>query len=283
LQAVPNAFPTFLIVGAAKSGSTSLWKGVQSHPDVFVSPTKEVHFFDEDENWDRGQGWYRSFFRGHYEQRAVGEATPTYMSSPAAPARMGQTVPAARLVAILRDPVRRAYSQYFQMRYYGWESRTFDEAVADELKAPGWNLEPRYLAIGRYASQLERLGDHFERDQILVVITDDMRAALAATYQRVFAHIGVDPLATSVPNIAENGFREVRFESLARKLRASRVARGASPRTWDLMVRMFTRTGGAPPPMDPRTRRMLDDAFGEENARLAAWLGRDLSAWTAPE
>ena len=274
---MPTDLPTFVILGAAKSGTTSLWKGLQGHPDVFVSPTKEVHFFDDDANWNQGVDRYRAFFEGHRSERAVGEATPSYLATAAVPARMGSTVPEARLIAVLRDPVERAYSWYFHMRYYGWESRSFDDAVAEELRTPGWDLEPRYLANGRYAEQLERFGEHFERSRILVELLDDLHAAPAPTFQRVLAHIGVDPHLASFPDVAENTFRAIRFEPLARKLMTDKVVRG--PRMWRLMYRIFTNTGGTAPPMNPRTERMLYEAFAEDNERLAAWLGRDLPEW----
>ncbi len=274
-------FPTFLIVGAAKSGTTSLWKALGRHPGVFASKTKEIHFFDEDSNWERGEKWYRSFFEGNRSLAAAGEATPTYLSTPTAPARMAATVPDARLVAILRDPVKRAYSQYFHMRYYGWENRSFAQAAAEELRSRNWDLAPHYLAMGRYAMQLEHLAEHFSREQIRVVLLDEFRTDPSSTLRQVLGHIGVDPSVVPEADAAENSFREVRFEPLARRLRASSLVQRLSPRGWELMVRMFTRTGGAPPPMEPQTKQTLYRAFAEENERLAAWLGRDLSAWKA--
>lgn len=273
--------PTFLVVGAAKSGTTSLWEGLRRHPEVFLPSTKEIHFFDDDDNWSRGAEWYRTFFRLQDGRRAVGEATPSYLASPAAPARMAETVPHARLIAIFRDPVKRAYSSYFHMRYYGWEHRSFDQAVAEELRAPDWDLWPHYLAGGRYAAQLERLAEHFARAQILTVLLDDLRSAPVPTFAGVCMHIGVDPALGSVPAGATNTFREVRFERVARKLPDSWLPRRLPPNLWKLVVRMFTRTGGAPPPMDPGTRKILYDAFAEENDRLARWLGRDLPKWAA--
>ena len=109
---VPSAalLPNFVVIGAMRSGSTSLYKYLQAHPDVFM-PRKEIHFFDV--KWDRGIAWYHTRFEGYAGQTAIGEATPTYLADPVALDRMAATIPDARLVAVLRDPIDRAYSHYW--------------------------------------------------------------------------------------------------------------------------------------------------------------------------
>jgi len=275
-----SQLPTFLILGAAKSGTTSLYSALGKHPDVFVSYTKEIHYFDDDQNWARGEDWYRTFFETSGGERAVGEATPSYLANPVVPARIAKTVPGVRLIAILRDPVQRARSWYFHMRYFGWEHRSFEEAVAEELQVPGWDLPPHYLAGGRYRDQLERLTEYFDREQILVALLDDLQADPGATFETVMDHVGVDPTPGVAPRVAENTYKEVRLEPLARRIQSSRLAARVSPRSRERLVRAFTRTGVTPPPIDPATSATLYAAFEEENEKLGAWLGRDLSMWS---
>src|SRR5947208_14127778 len=100
--------PDFLIVGAMKAGTTSLAAWLRAHPDVFMPPQKEIHFFDA--QWERGVPWYADQFAGAPEGALVGEATPAYMVTTAFLDRMASVVPNARLLVVLREPVARAWS-----------------------------------------------------------------------------------------------------------------------------------------------------------------------------
>src|SRR5688572_14326389 len=119
-QAAGARLPDFLIVGAMRSGTTSLHKYLQAHPDVFVASGKEVHFFDR--RYGRGLDWYRSRFAGVTTERVVGEATPAYMYDENAIARIAHDLPDARLIVVLRNPVDRAYSHYWRNRSRGREN-----------------------------------------------------------------------------------------------------------------------------------------------------------------
>src|SRR4051812_42429120 len=105
--------PDFLIVGAAKAGTTSLAAYLAEHPDVFMARRKELHFFGREKEYRRGWEWYCSHFEGAGDARAVGEATPDYMWRERAVERIAQDLPKARIIATLRHPVDRAYSHYW--------------------------------------------------------------------------------------------------------------------------------------------------------------------------
>src|SRR5437764_7156012 len=112
--------PNFFIIGAMRSGTTSLTRYLNAHPDVFVAPGKELHFFDQ--RFDRGLDWYRDCFERAAGQRAIGEATQSYMYDAEAMTRLAVTVPKARLLAILRNPVDRAWSHYWLNRALALET-----------------------------------------------------------------------------------------------------------------------------------------------------------------
>jgi hypothetical protein len=211
--------PDFIVFGAAKSGTTSLYGALAEHP--FVEPcatrdeqfgnTKEVRFFDY--NWYRGRDWYRSHFPAERWRREfeaaygrpflTGEGSPTYISNPWVPARVRKLLPDVKLVAVLRNPVDRAYSHFrFSRRDGVEECESFADAVAreEERLRPEWlrmASDPRhnswdfgawsYLARGRYAEQLERWLALFPREQFLFLKAEDMFAhpqqALDATYR----------------------------------------------------------------------------------------------------
>ena len=262
--------PNFVVIGAMRSGSTSLYKYLQAHPDVYM-PRKEIHFFDR--KWDRGLSWYLTRFEGHAGQTAVGEATPSYLAEPEALDRMASTIPDARLLAVLRDPVDRAYSHYWMEHARARDPRTFEEAIADELaERPG---APDYLARGRYVRQLEDVGARFPRAQLQVVLFDDLRDRPQETYADVCRFLGIDDRFVP-PRLGERVNRYVEFRSL----RMRRVRRQL-PSTWGIgrIVGRLNAREGPYPPMAPETRAELRRHFAPEITALATWLGRDLSIW----
>ena len=203
-----RALPDFLIIGAQRAGSSSLFAYVCAHPRVAEPTHKEIHFFDN--NWFRGLEWYRRYFplRARMSGRITGEASPYYLFHPAVPARVAETLRDVRLIAVLRDPVERAYSAYQLARRQGHESLEFEEALAREderlageeermladahyLSGPHRRLS--YRTRGLYADQLERWYEHVPREQLLVVRSEDLFADPAATLQTVFEFLGLEP------------------------------------------------------------------------------------------
>jgi hypothetical protein len=241
--------PDFLILGAQKAGTTALYAYLRWHPQITGPSFKEVSFFDR--HYARGERWYRAHMPIS-RSATVGEASPSYVFHPLAPERIARMLPNARLIALLRNPVDRAFSHYQHEVALGREQLSFEEALAGEdgrmrgeldrmladptyFSHPWWNYT--YAARGRYAEQLERWYAVFPREQLLVLLTDDLASDTAGTYRRV-----VDFL-------------------------------GAEQRSLDDYPRIFEREYGA---MDAGTRARLEQAFAEPNRRLAELLGREL-------
>lgn len=273
---VSAQLPTFLIVGAMKSGTTSLARHLAEHPDVYLPRrTKEIHFFDH--HFDRGPEWYSSFFLDAAAQRAVGEATPNYMSDPVTIERMFALVPHAKLIAILRNPVDRAYSHYWHNRARGREPLGFEDALAAEpTRAPAARQGTLfdYVDRGRYILQLQNLCAVFPRESLLVTIFDDLRDDPAATFRSVcaFLEISEDFVPTSLGGKFGSSNLEVRSQTVKRL--AKRLPAWARRGAWKLNTRRIPQRA-----MDASTRRRLLDEFRPDNALLEAWLGRDLSGW----
>ena len=180
--------PNFLVIGAMKAGTTSLYHYLRSHPQVFMPDTKEVNFFNPMRNWRRGLDWYRSQFAGVGEDVvAIGEASTSYTKFPwvqDAPERIASTLgPNVRLIYVVRHPVERMRSQYLHNLTTGQETRAIEDAFDEE---------PMYLNISRYAMQLERYDGHVSRDRVLIVDSRDLRDRRAETVRRVFGFLGVD-------------------------------------------------------------------------------------------
>lgn len=202
--------PDFLVIGAQKSGTTTIYDYLLQHPDVRSALRKEVHYFDR--AWGNGDRWYRAHFPaaapGRPRSWLTGEATPYYLLDPRVPVRIAQSAPDARLVAVLRHPVDRAYSGFQHSRALGLEPEA-DFGIALDLEtertAAAWDRlvsgaserEPAveafsYLRRGRYAEQLRRW-DAAIRDpsQLLVVLADELFTDPQATMTRVLSHLGL--------------------------------------------------------------------------------------------
>jgi sulfotransferase family protein len=251
-----GALPDFVIIGAHKGGTTSLYHLLTQHPYVERAPVKELHFFDLPERFEKGIEWYRRCFpppRWKDGRRTItGEATPYYLYYPHVADRMAEVIPQARLIALLRNPVDRAYSHYYMRRRLGHETGTFEEAVEAEK---AWLLhrekEPseheRYssasddssnlLARGIYVDQLLRWSRFFDAGQMLVLKSEDFFERPADIVKRVLDFLGLPEW---------------------------------EPPAWEIRNK-----GNYEQKLDPATRRWLEEFFEPHNRRLYEYLGVD--------
>lgn len=212
--------PDFLLIGAKRGGTTSLWRYITEHPDVLglfprAERIKGLYYFDE--QYARGDRWYRSHFPSSAIRRrharggrrvVAGEATPYYLYHPLAPQRVATDLPDARIIVVLRDPVERAFSHWKERRANDGDPLEFAAALAAEtgrldgeeariVAVPGtvsvahrhWS----YVDQGRYAPMLERWFAAVGRERVLVEVSEDMYADPQATLDRVVAHLGIAP------------------------------------------------------------------------------------------
>lgn len=277
-----GVLPNFLIVGAMKSGTTSLAAYLRDHPQAYVPVEKELHYFTL--NRARGDSWYRHQFAPGIGMRAIGEATPEYLYDRQAPARIARLVPDARLIVMLRNPVDRAYSHYWHWRRSMGETRSFEECIDDELqhsRAPGTPPPEPYLAKGRYIEQLKRLAQHFDRAQTMVILLDDLEHHPVDTFREVCRFLGIDdaaiPESVGSVHTANIYMHPVWLWRLMVKVRIGRIVNArAGAAIWRAMVR----DGDPYPPLDLELRRRLTGYFAPYNEALSEWLGRDLSDWS---
>lgn len=179
--------PTFVVIGAQKTGTTSLWQYLQSHPQIHFADEKEPEFFLGTDGWAKGLDWYRSLFAGAGDAVAVGEASTMYTMFPHAagvPERMRSVIPDARLIYVLRHPIDRMVSLYGHHLMAGWEHRPIGQALLQDA---------RYTDSSRYAMQIEQYLRHFDRDQLLVLTSEALRDDRVATLTAVHRFLGVDP------------------------------------------------------------------------------------------
>jgi hypothetical protein len=210
--------PNFLIIGAPKAGTTSLFYYLESHPEVYLCPVKEVGFF-----WAYGmevhlQGpgkerlkhrlvndleRYQRLFEAVKGKKAVGEASVRYLNNPRSPALIHQFIPNAQLIVSLRQPTDRAFSAFVHNRQDGVEPCSdFGEALAQERQGlrDGWT-QARYLHNGFYAQSLKRYLTYFKREQLHISLFEDLKNDADGLMRSIFSFLEVDP--TFAPNISQ--------------------------------------------------------------------------------
>jgi hypothetical protein len=269
----PDGLPNLVFIGAARAGTTSLARYLDGHPDVFVTPAKEINYFDL--RWHRDIAWYRTYFQDATTEKVVVDASVSYMVDPEAPARMKTVVPDAQLLALLRHPVDRAYSHYWFRRFWGAETRPFEVAIREHEG----ETDPQYLDRGRYLVQLQRVLEHYDRDRLLVLLLDDLRADSGATFGRLCEFIGVDPTAAPVDVGRTYNSAQVPRSDIAQRAIRSLMNRRRIPRHWGRRLSAMNMKDGDYPPLDGALRAELLETFRADNEALGNWLGRDLSRW----
>ena len=299
--------PTFLVIGAAKAGTTSIHHHLSHHPEVFVTQQKETNFFafgGSPPNYS-GPGdsavntWsitnvdeYIAAYEGGARFAARGEVCPSYLYFPEAPARIAEMLPDVRLVAVLRNPADRAFSNYLHLRFQGREPLAdFEEALAQEesRRDAGWEWFWRYADIGAYGRQLAGYLAHFSREQLLVVMFEDFQRSPETVIKAIYGHIGVDP---SVPIDATVQWRRAappRNRLIAAGLNRPNPVKTVAKLVVPSALRSRALAGltqlnsspQGPPKMTLVARQRLLGALELDTHRAERLTGLDLSGWGA--
>jgi hypothetical protein len=267
--------PDWLVLGAAKSGTTSLAYWLAEHPQVHVAQVKEVHYFDW--HFAEGEQFYRRHFAPAKPGQRAGEATPAYLWHPDVPERIAATVPEAKLIALLRHPVDRMYSQYWHARSWGAELPEFPEVVDQALR--GGSPHDHLVERGHYADQLARYDSRF-RDPVLVLLFEDLARDPSGSFAAVCRHLGVT--VQDVPGLGKvhNAAHTWRWP----RLRKAMDRTGAWSKLPAPMARWLHHTNTRPvhyPAMDASSRERLVGHYLPHNARLRERLGQPLAGWDA--
>jgi hypothetical protein len=286
--ATPARWPNFFIVGVGKAATTSLCDYVGQHPDVFVSPVKEPHFFSRADPRltpaVRDESEYLRLFEGARHERVLVDASVSYFWDPPSAELIKRAVPDAKALVALRAPAARAYSHYWHAVRYGAEPRSFLTALEDELagRRPvhnGRRVEP-YIRRGRYLEGLRRFRSVFSED-LLVVLLDDIAAHPRGEIRRVFRFLELDlEPAETIDLRSSNEFALPRNRLAARVLNSPslrRLARGiVAGRFRGRAERALLSSSARPAPMDAEAERLLAAAYADERDELERFLGRPL-------
>ncbi len=306
--------PNFLVIGAGKSGTSSLYAYLKQHTQVCMSPVKETNFFAYEPGAASLPGGtsfritdletYRGLFQAVAGELAIGEASPSYLPSPVAAGHIAREIPAARLIAILRQPADRAYSEFRHRQRNGREPRRdFVAAVRDEQtgRRDHWAPGARYLHAGLYAWHLKRYFSLFDRCQIQVYLYQDLCTDAQALMQSIYSFLGVDPGFGPALEIRHNTGSNVprnhnlnrfltglsfRLDRSDRLKKASHYLSPGGKHPVDYLarrIRQFSRRMVVPaPPLDPDLRRELTEFYRADILELQDLIGRDLRHWLEP-
>jgi hypothetical protein len=288
--------PNFIVIGAAKAGTTALYWYLSEHPQIFMSPVKETNYFAFGLD-GRGQllygdpkhhqfpvkslAEYEDLFAEAGDAVAVGEASPIYLECPQAAARIHGLLPDARIVCILRHPVDRAYSDY-QM-YLRSRGESLDPA-SDLTAASSWaRPDSHWMRIGSYHEQLSRYFEAFPRGRIHVFLSEDLKRNALPAVQGLYRFLEVDP--TFEPDFATpHNVGGLPASRLLEGLLTSRVIRPVvepwvPKRAANWVRRLRTRNMKQAPPLPAELRKALTHHFRDDIAKTSQLIGRSLDDW----
>ncbi len=305
LQSRPN-LPDFFIIGAPKAGTTALHVALAGHPELFLSKVKEPKFYLCDEHPPPGSGgpgdahsyrewvWRRSDYEALFadapEGTLRGESTPFYLSDFAAQQRIREELPAAKLIAVLRDPVDRAYSNWAHLWADGLEPiGNFVAACGEEdrRRAAGWAPFWRYVGLGRYGEQLQRLYTVFPREQVYVIRYKDLVDEPRDTLNRICGFLGVAAgVVTETPSANVSTYVEdsTKTRVLQGALRSgAAVGRFFPPEVWRKasapLLRALKNEQRNRPELTPEDRLTLVASFTDDIRLLEEQTGGSFQDW----
>jgi len=280
--------PNFVIIGAPRSGMTHLYHGLRLHPEVFMSDFKEPMYFAYQDMPRPGMLSDRAAYEALFDQAtgypAIGEASTLYLYSDKAAVNLRAAIPHARLVAILRQPADRAFSQYTFQRFLGTEPLdSFEAGLAAESKRAQAHTSPflLYRQVGLYGEQIPRYFEQFPKEQLLFVLQDDLDSHPDQVFAQIFAFLGVDPTfqpdlhhRTNASGVAEHRAIFDFVKSAGRRIKRFLPERIATQLSGTAHERLLTR-----PTMLEETRARLIETFREDILKTSDLIDRDLSHW----
>ena len=261
--------PDFIICGTQKGGTTALKAYLQQHPQIHMPP-REIHFF----SWyyDKSIKWYKKHFK--HDHILNGEKSPSYMyPNPETVAeRIHETIPKAKLIFMLRNPVQRAYSEYWMLVLNGEENQPFSKAV--------WNKNRDYLERGFYAKQIKKYLKYFDKNNIMILISEDFRKNRDERMKDVFKFLGVKPVELKTPDVHVGGMYKsknlLRLAGLITKTEEKLFKHNPKLRflCWDArgFIKRYNKIEGRKPSIPKDTEKKLYDFYKPHNEELICLL-----------
>lgn len=284
--------PNFLVIGAEKAGTTWLYNVLGRHPDIFLPEIKELSFFNKrDSNLNitnhyvrLGLPWYREFFKQVGTERAAGDISPMYLCDRDAPARIAKTLPGVKLIALLRDPVERAASHYWMAH----NKRHVSDSLPDVIE----RKDEAVVQRGLYGNQIELYLRHFPRENMLILIYEEVMSERETALREICRFLGVDPNLVPASNVSRkvNAATSYRMPwlynasvALATRLRRipilSWLPRFLKRSGFNEKVKALNAVEFDKPALTQEERLALRTFYAADREKLEALLGRKIEAW----
>lgn len=282
----PYPKPNLFIIGAMKSGTTSLHNYLKMHPDIFMSEPKELWFFVEEKNWGKGEQWYLNHFRDAGEASIIGESSADYTMYPlykGVPERLHVFNPDSKLIYLMRDPVERAVSHYWYDVRIGLEKRPITKAVYSE---------PKYVHLSNYAMQLKLYFQLFKREQLYIETFEKMVADPGSVVNDIIVWLGLDPYMADISTFAEKRYNatpniveQVKGLGILHTLRHSRAWAFVHPFVPEPLIKTGKHLGYRKIHRKKETSREAIDYLrrnlSASTTELAKMLDRNFSEWSS--
>jgi hypothetical protein len=295
-----NLLPNLLIIGAGKAGTTALHEYLSEHPQIFMTQKKEPRFFlvwenpeqmriNERENHNVFNKYntiekYTELFVKGKDCLIRGESSPQYLSYAHCADKIKKLVPEVKIIAILRNPVERAFSHYIMNRNWRIEKKEFDEAIDEEIKTRrlSYPHDMRYLYWGKYVGQLNPYLSLFSSNQLRIYVYDDFKADSINFLKNIFNFLGVDDSFTANVQNKHNVSFIRRYQANSKRDKLfSLTQRGFRKLKMHSLEELVKMHRFHKPFVKPETKKKLIDYFTDEISELEKLLGRDLSKWRA--
>jgi hypothetical protein len=307
--------PNFLVVGAAKAGTTSIYQYLDQHPEVYLSPIKETNYFAKDipldkirKDYYKGGAldvgayvdtdlserihiafvseWehYRKLFKNVRSEKAIGEISNSYLHSTVAAREIKAVDPNMKIIMILRDPIKRAFSHYKMTLRVGLVRDSFYEELQRDYAAAekGFRVSHLYVEMGQYAAQVQRYLDHFPREQVKIYLFDDLKADAASVIDDMLRFLGVDPaygVDTSFQANQASVPKNAGLVHFLRKTGIRKLAKNLAPRFVGQAAKKVFYKEKDDLKIEQREKDFLRPLFEEDVQALSRMLDRDLSHW----
>ena len=280
-----KVYPNFLIIGANKAGTSSLHEYLGQHPEIFMSSVKEPMYFryaysgenliGEEEHFEDGTAYslkgYLNLFEKAGNAKAIGESSTTYLANPDCAIRIREFNPDMKIIAVLRNPIDRAFSNYKMYINWGIEDKSFNRVVKDEVDGKKTHSPQgrKYLELGLYANSILKYLDTFGKEQMRIFLYEDLKSP-SSIYKEIFTFLNVNPdfevddsLRHNVPhNLSYNPL----FRSIQKKLSSRNIPNSFIPNFFM-------------PKIDNESMRILQDFYRDDIRKLEEIISKDLSHW----
>lgn len=311
-----NKLPHFFIVGTVKAGTTSLYNYLVQHPDIYMSPIKEPHYFCTDINPElfreqykkmvdidvqsvlndttgkkfissafiRNKTDYEKLFSGAKPQQKIGESSTSYMISTVAASNIHAVIPHAKIIIVLRDPVKRAYSHYLMNYRSGTVLGTFNQELKSDISAhpKGWGISRLYVEHGLYYEQVKRYLDLFGEENVKIILNEDLGHHTQEVVKSTFEFLGLTTDIGSNYHIRHNTAEmpsSVISGFILKQRKLIHMASLIVPRfIRNFIYRKLLISKGIPQ-IDPESKQLLAGYYQEDILQLQKLIKRDLSHW----